>query len=254
MISGKFWFGCQSSDDASNFGVDYSQNREWRGCRCVEEEDSAVSSSSAQQHCNCYATYEEHLLAIADEEGIDLPTSEDRESENRLVAKLCLNRWTKSGVRHGLESLPLNSLSPQQFAFSVIDMMMNSAMEPQAEEILAYVGFAGSPSVEDLEGAVGLPLLYESDISYDFDKTEHLKTVLEALKEIEETLQTEHDFKVQDLNFLCDEENSYEYDVDAPDTDGKRGMEDLIARWCLGSQIARCLEREGSCSFSCDCG
>lgn len=64
QISGKFWLGIQSSDDASYFGVDYSNITNYHVCGCTYEE--GVTNVA---FCDdCYSTSDEHKQAMIEEE------------------------------------------------------------------------------------------------------------------------------------------------------------------------------------------
>jgi hypothetical protein len=46
----------------------------------------------------------------------------------------------KNGMTEDVARTPLNDLTQSQFAFMVLDMMKNCAMQPLAERIMVYVG------------------------------------------------------------------------------------------------------------------
>lgn len=74
QISGKFWFGIQSSDDASNFGVKHRTLFSYFLCNCGCENKSI-------SYCNdCYGSYEEHRQAIIDDEENDLEFNKRRKN------------------------------------------------------------------------------------------------------------------------------------------------------------------------------
>ena len=59
-INGKFWFACQCSTDASNFGVMPTEVYYYYVCGCKAESDT--------QFCNmCYQNFDEHLDAYIEE-------------------------------------------------------------------------------------------------------------------------------------------------------------------------------------------
>jgi hypothetical protein len=68
MISGKFWFGIQDSQDADHFGgyakpISYSHV-----CTCLKEDES-------EEFCqNCFSSRQEHLDAMASSEISDTST------------------------------------------------------------------------------------------------------------------------------------------------------------------------------------
>jgi len=68
-ICGKFWFGIQSSDDASNLGGKIQLVYRFHVCGCeyeCEQEDPTEHNNKV--FCmNCYKSYEEHLQALYDD-------------------------------------------------------------------------------------------------------------------------------------------------------------------------------------------
>jgi hypothetical protein len=62
-ISGKFWFACQSSYDASNYGVKHKDVINFHICHCTCEE------MTDKIYCeSCYDSYEQHIESIKEEE------------------------------------------------------------------------------------------------------------------------------------------------------------------------------------------
>ena len=85
-IQGKFWFGVQSSSDASHFGVEPTQMYTFYGCGCSCELSSNESSSNESSsihssvYCeNCYDSYEDHLRETSDERDSEQVYQEDSE-------------------------------------------------------------------------------------------------------------------------------------------------------------------------------
>lgn len=62
-IEGKFWFGTQDSDDATNFGVDPIVQYDYHGCQCCASDDvTEDEEANAQLFCSsCYESLEDHL-------------------------------------------------------------------------------------------------------------------------------------------------------------------------------------------------
>jgi hypothetical protein len=79
-ISGKFWFGVQSSDDISEL-VSYIpiQNYIWKACGCYVDEDIPLPEGT---YCKgCYDSIDAHILEVKEEENYDdeLLYGEDQE-------------------------------------------------------------------------------------------------------------------------------------------------------------------------------
>jgi hypothetical protein len=63
QIAGKFWFGVQNSDDASNFGIEHIEILRYHvcGCECREHDGSKL-------YCvDCYSSLDEHKQSMIDE-------------------------------------------------------------------------------------------------------------------------------------------------------------------------------------------
>jgi len=63
-IEGKFWFGVQASDDASNFGVDYTEVIQWdcicKSCKCrfIEEHpDTCIQCKGECDKTECEVSF-----------------------------------------------------------------------------------------------------------------------------------------------------------------------------------------------------
>ena len=79
QISGKFWFGVQSSTDASYFGVEPTDIVNYHVCNCTYEE-----CGTDPNYCtSCYSSYEEHIQSMIDED-IDLE-EESLESSSKCL-------------------------------------------------------------------------------------------------------------------------------------------------------------------------
>lgn len=64
-ISGKFWFGVQSSTDAENFGGKIHRYQQYACCQCRVVDDSSYCK-------DCYENYEKHLEDSIDDEYSDV--------------------------------------------------------------------------------------------------------------------------------------------------------------------------------------
>jgi hypothetical protein len=76
-IEGKFWFGTQSSDDATNFGVDPVEQYDYYGCLCCATDDIDANNGNEEENAklfcsSCYESLEDHLEK----------TEEDRNGSN----------------------------------------------------------------------------------------------------------------------------------------------------------------------------
>jgi len=77
QISGKFWFGIQSSDDANHFGVNYQNITVFHVCNCGYEdrgEDNAYCS-------DCFDSFDQHIEAMKEDEIEDEKTWYESETE-----------------------------------------------------------------------------------------------------------------------------------------------------------------------------
>ena len=70
-ICGKFWFACQSSDDAVNLGGNTDLLYRFRICDCeynFKEKHGDTLDLFNKDYCtSCFSSYEEHLAAVLDE-------------------------------------------------------------------------------------------------------------------------------------------------------------------------------------------
>jgi hypothetical protein len=67
QISGKFWFGVQSSDDASHFGLEHNDTFKYYVCQC-EIQHTENASSHIEPFCkDCFSSLDEHKQAMIDE-------------------------------------------------------------------------------------------------------------------------------------------------------------------------------------------
>ena len=69
-IQGKFWFGVQSSDDASYFGVEPEYLHEFRDCGChIEIYEEKHDGLTNDLYCTeCFSSLEEHREAVGEEQ------------------------------------------------------------------------------------------------------------------------------------------------------------------------------------------
>ena len=84
----------------------------------------------------------------------------------------------------------------------------------------------------------------ESEIKYSFDVDSDLETVEQTVQTLEGIVG-----HYMDSYTILDEGNEIEYRYEVP-KDVPETMLPLLARLCLGRQIAYCLHKKGSCSFS----
>ena len=71
-IAGKCWFGIQDSNDASNFGVEPTEEYSFYNCGCTYEPDENENDNKLilddKAFCpNCFDSYEAHMDAIKEE-------------------------------------------------------------------------------------------------------------------------------------------------------------------------------------------
>jgi hypothetical protein len=60
--------------------------------------------------------------------------------ENQITTKLCLSAMKRAGLTDKVLSTPLNELTQAEFAFRVMDEMVNCAWKAQAEYIVSLIG------------------------------------------------------------------------------------------------------------------
>lgn len=74
-IEGKFWFGTQSSDDATHFGVNPDIQYDYYGCGCCATDDITNNVDNTELYCtSCYTSLEEHLEKTEDVRDDDTKT------------------------------------------------------------------------------------------------------------------------------------------------------------------------------------
>ena len=69
-IEGKFWFGTQSSDDATHFGVNPEIQYDYYGCGCCATDNIVDNNddANAELYCtSCYTSLDEHLEQTQDD-------------------------------------------------------------------------------------------------------------------------------------------------------------------------------------------
>jgi hypothetical protein len=71
---------------------------------------------------------------------LDEFTRRERELLNQTAVKLCLVDMKGRGMTKYVASCEINDLTPPQFAFMVLDTMVNCEMKNMAEDIISYVG------------------------------------------------------------------------------------------------------------------
>ena len=60
--------------------------------------------------------------------------------ELQVAAKMCMTRMKQQGMTDKVLSTPLNELSQEEFAFRVVDEMVNCEWKAQADYIMSLVG------------------------------------------------------------------------------------------------------------------
>jgi len=93
-ISGKFWVACQSSTDASNYGITHKDIINFCVCHCAsdETEESIGNDPEKKIYCeSCYDSYEQHIESIK-EEDLDLDSENIKTwyiSESEICYEFC---------------------------------------------------------------------------------------------------------------------------------------------------------------------
>jgi hypothetical protein len=83
-ISGKFWFGCQSSYDASNYGIEHKDVINFHVCNC------ACDDIFDKIYCeSCYDSYEQHIESIKEEYGSEKYEDTWYISESEICYDFC---------------------------------------------------------------------------------------------------------------------------------------------------------------------
>ena len=70
-IHGKCWFGVQNSNDASNFGVEPTEEYRFIGCGCLYEPNNPYKLDKNAYCTDCFSSYEEHFEDIKDDVSSD---------------------------------------------------------------------------------------------------------------------------------------------------------------------------------------
>ncbi len=63
-IHGKCWFGVQDSNDASNFGVEPTEEYRFIGCGCLYEPNNPYKTDNNAYCTDCFPSYEDHFEDI----------------------------------------------------------------------------------------------------------------------------------------------------------------------------------------------
>jgi hypothetical protein len=61
-------------------------------------------------------------------------------TQNQITTKLCMSSMKRAGLTDKVLSTPLNDLTPEEFAFRVMDEMVNCEWKAQAEYIVSLIG------------------------------------------------------------------------------------------------------------------
>ena len=78
----------------------------------------------------------------------------------QVTTKLCISAMKQAGATDRILSTPLNDLSPAEFAYRVIEEMMSSAWEPQAEYIVSLIGTGSRNILPTMIRNKGMEVLY----------------------------------------------------------------------------------------------
>ena len=165
-IHGKCWFGIQDSNDASNFGIEPTEEYRFIGCGCLYEPNNPYKLDINAYCKDCFSSYEDHIEGIKD-------YAESVSSENKKT-------W--------------NSGSCIYYYFT--------------------------------EG--------------DLDK------VQEVVKELDE----EVGHYLKNFTLHTDNGDGITYNCDFTDKRVGKKKQEKMARLCLGLQIIKSIEINGSCSFN----
>jgi hypothetical protein len=147
-ISGKFWFACQTSDDAENFGGKMEKYESYAICGCRYEYDILLDWGRDKEYCrNCNDSHEEHLKKVKDEgfedilvesESFDMVFNGDQLKEvQEHIAEL-----DKTALKF-IKSFTMNEDSDYEYDFEVKDEYackdsdFNDKVSKQERELIA---------------------------------------------------------------------------------------------------------------------
>jgi hypothetical protein len=75
--------------------------------------------------------------------------------ELQVATKMCMTRMKKQGMTEKVLTTPLNDLSPEEFAFRVVDEMVNCEWKAQADYIMSLVGPERRPVCKGVKNTWG---------------------------------------------------------------------------------------------------
>lgn len=80
-----------------------------------------------------------------------------KSDELQVAAKMCMTRMKQQGMTEKVLATPLNELSKEEFAFRVVDEMLNCAWKAQADYIMSLVGKPACKGVKNTYGKILYP-------------------------------------------------------------------------------------------------
>lgn len=78
-----------------------------------------------------------------------------KSDELQVAAKMCMTRMKQQGMTEKVLTTPLNELSKEEFAFRVVDEMVNCEWKAQAEYIMSLVGPERMPACKGVKNTYG---------------------------------------------------------------------------------------------------
>ena len=80
-----------------------------------------------------------------------------KSDELQVAAKMCMTRMKQQGMTEKVLTTPLNELSKEEFAFRVVDEMVNCEWKAQAEYMMSLVGKPACKGVKNTYGKILYP-------------------------------------------------------------------------------------------------
>ena len=78
-----------------------------------------------------------------------------KSDELQVAAKMCMTRMKRQGMTEKVLTTPLNELSKEEFAFRVVDEMVNCEWKAQADYIMSLVGPERMPACKGVKNTYG---------------------------------------------------------------------------------------------------
>lgn len=78
-----------------------------------------------------------------------------KSDELQVAAKMCMTRMKRQGMTEKVLTTPLNELSKEEFAFRVVDEMVNCEWKAQADYIMSLVGPERKPACTGIKNTYG---------------------------------------------------------------------------------------------------